>query len=307
MPAARCTDQRPLASHGSCGEGRTATPSLVRHDALMEGRAPFTTPEAEELVRQERLLAELTEQLATKETEFATTGAAFARFRAVYLRRFAPLYAELDRLEAEIAARLALNDATPAAHARAVDAEARAADSAKAVEEAVESPEGHVEQVDAVPGGSASELRDLYRQAAKMVHPDLVTDETDRARRTKLMAAITEAYAAGDADAIRRIVAGEAARPEAITGNDIASRLVRTIRKTAQVRVRLTELEQVAESLESDPLFQLFGEVRPAWEIRDGDPLAEDEAELRTQIAAAQARLAALIIAAAQSGGYVIT
>ena len=140
-----------------------------------------------------------------------------------------------------------------------------------------------------------------------MVHPDLVTDETDRARRTKLMAALTEAYAAGDAGAIRRIVAGEAARPEAITGGDVASRLVRTIRKIAQIRERLTELDQVAEALESDPLFQLFGEVRPAWEIRDGDPLAEDESELWTRIASAQARLAALVMVAAPPGGYVIT
>lgn len=287
--------QPEAALHGWCGDGRAATPSLVRHDALMEGSAPFPTPEAEELDRQERLLAELTEQLATRETEFATTGAAFAHFRAVYLRRFAPLYAELDRLESEIAARLALNEATPAAHARAVDAEARAADSAKAVEEAAESPEGQVDQVDSARGSPALELRDLYRQAAKMIHPDLVIDETDRARRTKLMAALTAAYAAGDADAIRRIVAGEAARPEAITGDDVASRLVRTIRKTAQVRARLTELERVEESLASDPLFQLFGQVPPAWEIGGGDPLAEDEAELRTQIASAQARLAALI------------
>ena len=267
----------------------------------------FTTPEAEELDRQERLLAELTEQLATRETEFATTGAAFARFRAAYLRRFAPLYAELDRIEAEIAARLALSEATPAAHARAADAKALAADSAKAVEEAAESPEGHVDQDDAAHGSPAAELRDLYRQAAKMVHPDLVTDEADRARRTKLMAAITEAYAAGDAGAIRRIVAGEAARPEAVAGDDVASNLVRTIRKVAQVLVRLTELEQIAGTLESDPLFRLFGEVRSVWETGDRDPLADDEAELRRQIALAQARLAALVMAAAQPGGHVIT
>lgn len=273
----------------------------------MAGSTPFTTPEADELDRQERLLAELTEQLATRETEFATTGAQLARFRAAYLRRFAPLYAELDRIEAEIAARLAESEATPAAQARVIDAEARAADSAKAVDEATRSSARADDSVDTIDGGPTHELRDLYRQAAKLVHPDLVTDETDRARRTKLMAALTEAYAAGDPDAIRRIVAGEAARPEAITGDDIASRLVRTIRKVAQVRERLTELDQVAKALESDPLYRLFGEARPAWENRGGDPLAEDEAELRTQIASAQARLAALVVAAAQPGGHVIT
>ena len=49
------------------------------------------TPEDEHLAEQERLFAEL--------AEFATIGAEFARFRATYLARFAPLYSELDRLE----------------------------------------------------------------------------------------------------------------------------------------------------------------------------------------------------------------
>ena len=273
----------------------------------MAGSTSFTTPEAEELDRQERLLAELTEQLATRETEFATTGAAFARFRAAYLRRFAPLYAELDRLEAKIAARLAEGESTPEADARAADAAARAGDSAEAVEQADRSPDDRVDEVDPIRGSPAPELRDLYRQAAKMIHPDLVTDETDRARRTKLMAALSEAYAAGDASAIRRVVAGEAARPEAIIGGDIASRLIRTIRKVAQVRERLTELHQVTEALESDPLYRLFGEARLAWQDRAGDPLAEDEAGLRMQIASAGARLAALVVLDAQRGASAST
>jgi hypothetical protein len=271
----------------------------------MAGNTPFRTPEADELDRQERLLTELTEQLATRETEFATTGAQFARFRAAYLRRFAPLYAELDRIEAEIAARLAQIEATPAAQARVTDAEARADDSAKAAEEAILSSAEATDHVHADHGGPSRELRDLYRQAAKMVHPDLVTDETDRARRTKLMAALTAAYAAGDADAIRRIVASEAARPEAITGDDVGSRLVRTIRKIAQVRDRLTQLDQVAVALESDPLFQLFGQLRPVWETRGGDALTDDEAELQTQINSARARLAALTGSAATRGSSV--
>ena len=61
------------------------------------------SPEEQHLADQERLLADLTEQLATKEAEFATVNAQFDRFRTSYLARFAPLYAELDRLEAEIA------------------------------------------------------------------------------------------------------------------------------------------------------------------------------------------------------------
>ncbi len=258
----------------------------------------FRTPEAEELDRQERLLAELTEQLATKETEFATTGAEFARFRAHYLHRFAPLYAELDRLEAEIARRVALAEDTPAAYAKAAAAAALATESARAGEEADRSPTTDAE---GAPGGTGPslELNDLYRQAAKSIHPDLATDDEERARRTGLMAKLNAAYEARDADAIRRIVGGEAARPEAITGEDVASRLVRTIRKIAQIRWRFTELVRLTEAIETDPLFRLFGEIREGWEV-GGDPLAEDEADLRTQIVSAGARLAGLVMPDAQ-------
>jgi hypothetical protein len=51
---------------------------------------PRSTPEAKHLAEQERLLADLTEKLATKETEFAAFGAGFARFRAHYLQRLVP-------------------------------------------------------------------------------------------------------------------------------------------------------------------------------------------------------------------------
>lgn len=100
------------------------------------------------------------------------------------------------------------------------------------------------------------------------------------------MAALNAAYAAGDAEAIARMIDGEAARPEAIIGDDVASRLVRVIRKLAQVRNRLTALAQMGEELRADPLFTLFAQCRDPWQS-GGDPLAEDEASLRTRIVTA--------------------
>jgi hypothetical protein len=258
---------------------------------------PRLTPEAEHLAEQERLLEELTEHLTAREAEFAETGSAFARFRAEYLRRFAPLYTELDRLEAEIASRLAQEEATPAAHAKAADAAARAEESQRALADgSAGAPEADDETGPASP---APELKVLYRDAAKRIHPDLATDEAEKERRHTLMAALNAAYAAGDADAIQRILDGEASRPEAITGDDIGAQLMRTIRRNAQVRVRFTELVELTEALRSDPLFILFEASRADWEVGH-DPLAADEASLRERIASAHARLAALVMAAAK-------
>jgi hypothetical protein len=60
------------------------------------------TPEEEHLAEQQAILEGLSEELAAREVGFAESGARFARFRDAYLRRFAPLYAEFDGLEAQI-------------------------------------------------------------------------------------------------------------------------------------------------------------------------------------------------------------
>ena len=183
-------------------------------------------------------------------------------------------------------------------HARAAEASARASESAGAADEAAERAiESGDEEPD--PSGPSAELRDLFRQAAKQFHPDLAGDDAERARRTKLMAALNSAYQAGDADAIRRMLAGEAARPEAIKGDDVGSRIVRVFRKLAQIRARFTELVQLHAALDADPLFALFSQVRDQWQAGT-DPLAEDEADLRTKSVSAQARLAALVTADAK-------
>ena len=259
------------------------------------------TPEAAYLAEQEQLLADLTEQLANEETEFASTSAEFDRFRVQYLRRFAPLYAALDSLEAEIARRRAVRANTVAAHAAAAEAASRAEESGEALRAAFDPVDGPVGD-DVSRPEAPPELRDLYREAAKMIHPDLATDDEERSRRTSLMKSLNAAYAAADADAMARIIDGEASRPEAVTGDDVASRLVRVIRKLAQVRDRIDEIIRLSEALEADPLFVLFTQCRDALPLHE-DPLAEDEVRLRARIAAARARRDALAKAEAGARG----
>lgn len=248
------------------------------------------SPEEEHLADQERHLADLTEQLATKEAEFATVGAEFVRFRMTYLARFAPLYSEFDRLEAEIARLLADGIEPNAAAAdgvrvRAEEAEVRAAESASAAEAAEGEP-------DTSPGPTA-DLKALFREVAKAIHPDLAGDDAERVRRTRIMAAASEAYAFGDEAALRRILDGEAARPETVVGDDIGARLVRVLRKIAQVRGRFTELDDLHEALTDDPMWTLFETVRTATGTGE-NPLGETEADLRARTRTAQAWLAAL-------------
>ncbi|MFN8620613.1 MAG: hypothetical protein U0869_07730 [Chloroflexota bacterium] len=250
------------------------------------------TPEEEHLAGQERMLDELTERLTAQEAEFSTTGSLFARFRAEYIRRLASLYAELDRVEAEIARRIATDQMTTSAWMEAAQADARAEESRKALGDGAEkAPDG------ATPTAPSLEVKALYRDAAKRIHPDLATDEVEKKRRHGLMAALNDAYAAGDAAAIERILDGESSRPEAIEGDDVGARLMRVIRRIAQVRRRIEELDDLTEALRSDPMFVLF-EISLADWTAGLDPLAGDEAALRERIASARARLAALVLSA---------
>jgi hypothetical protein len=139
----------------------------------------------------------------------------------------------------------------------------------------------------------APSLKALYREVAKAVHPDLATDEAEKARRTILMSAASAAYAAGDEATLRRILEDEAMRPEGVVGDDIGLRLVRVLRQIAQVRGRLEALSRLQHDLEVDPMWTLFEKVQAAVAMGE-DPLEESERDLRRHIRAARARLAAL-------------
>lgn len=256
---------------------------------------PRPTPEAEHLAEQESLLAELVDQLARQEEALAESASQLAKFREEYLRRFGPLYAEYDRLQAEIARRIAESSGTPEAINEAEDAARRATASQESTGDEAQ-PQAPVLSRQA----PSPDLKALFREAAKRIHPDLATDEDEKSRRHELMAALNAAYDQGDAQAIQNILAGEDARPEAITGDDVGARLMRTIRKIAQVRRRFTELVSLTESLEADPLYRLFQECRDLWEAGD-DPLALDEAALRERIAESHIALAQLIAEGARA------
>ena len=254
--------------------------------------------EEERLATEERLLAELTEALAWREAEFAADGLALARFRLSYLARFAALYAELDRLEAEILGLIA--ERTPAsapeaetARTRAEAAQARADESERAAEGAAEDTTIRTEP--------SADIKDLYREVAKAVHPDLATDDEDRDRRTRLMVAANLAYSEADADALRSILDGEAARACPISGDDTEARLARVLRQIAQVRARFEELAALRAVLRADPMWALYLTVCEASE-GGGDPLERIERDLRWGIRAARERLAALRVDTGTSG-----
>ncbi len=244
-------------------------------------------PEEEELAKLKVRLAQLEDELADREVELATQRRQLAGFLAFYLERVGTRLAELDGLEVEIAALLARGDPTPEAEETLREAQQRADDSTRALGD---DPERLAEEAAASQREIPVDLKQLYRQVAKAVHPDLALDEEDRKVRERLMGEANTAYAAGDVERLRSILGDWESRPEVVGGEGVAAELVRHIRAIAAVEARLAEISDELEMLCSQDTFRLFEKTEQARE-EGRDLIAEMVAEIEERIALARAKL----------------
>jgi hypothetical protein len=243
-------------------------------------------PEEKELARLEAEQTDLKEQVTASELVLETTKTETAQFQHRYYRAVGRLYAQLDELDAHIAnlrTEQAPDDAPLKAQARAAKQQAK-----KSAEEA-----GLVEAQPEPPPVITSGLKQAYRQAVKLIHPDLATTEHERQRRTELMALVNLAYERGDQEAIEKVIADFGQDPEAIVGEDTASRIVKAIRRLAQLRRRLAEVQQEIEAIKRSEISQLKHTVEET-EKMGGDPLGDLAKQLTQEISERQIRLNAM-------------
>ena len=240
--------------------------------------ARFRSPEEEELERKHTELERLRETLADVELELATLRADLITFERRYMNTVGRRYAKLDELEARLAEATARrHPKDPSARQKAESSRARARESAEAMGDADQERSAR----DFKP---SEELKSLYRQAARELHPDLTTDERDRPRREKAMAELNEAYEECDIERIRRILDEWRSSPEHVHGDDTAAQLVRVIREIAQVRKRLAAIKGEIEELARGELSRLKKQVEEV-AARGQDLLAEIAEKLDAQIA----------------------
>jgi hypothetical protein len=115
------------------------------------------------------------------------------------------------------------------------------------------------------------------------MHPDLAISAHERQRRTKLMVSLNLAYERGDLTEIARLVAEFGQDPEAIVGEDVASRIVKAIRRIAQLRRRLGELQIEMDANQKTEGFRLRQTVETA-EAIGADPLGDLAQQLTKEI-----------------------
>jgi hypothetical protein len=246
------------------------------------------TPEERELSRKLCELSELETALAQRELDLATLKAELHTFETKYIRIVGVCYAELDEIEAQIAeAEARLKPKDNKIQEKATQARAQAQESAQAAGVAQEPTEEKFEP--------SENLKKLYREVAKRIHPDLAIDEKERTRRQQLMADANRAYEEGDEAKLRAILEEWESSPESVKGEGTATELVRVIRKIAQVENRLRVIETNIAHLEDSDLYQLRTGVEAA-ENKGRDLLAEMALRVKEKIALANERLARITV-----------
>jgi hypothetical protein len=138
----------------------------------------------------------LRDRLAEIEAEHASLKAELRAFQADYMRHVGVLMAQVHDLEARILAIAAERSGEPA------DREA-----ARAAGERAERTYAEMRAVP-VAGGPlpTGDVKQLFREAAKRMHPDLIQDPEGRMHAQAFMKRLNEAYRTVDADAIRDLL-----------------------------------------------------------------------------------------------------
>ncbi len=137
------------------------------------------------------------------------------------------------------------------------------------------------------------DLKQIYRELAKRAHPDLATDENDRAVRSQRMVEINALYAKQDLEGLRRILRQlETGR---LAPNETPEqRLMRLKHERLSLDAAIRHAKAEIADLNRDPLMALKLEAALA-RSRGRDVLAETVQQVKTKLTEAESELQGLI------------
>jgi hypothetical protein len=228
----------------------------------------------------DREAARLRDRLAEIEVEQATLEAELAAFNSDYMGVVMTVLLDVQELEARILAIMA-------ARSGASD-DAHAAQSARA---RVNGTTAHIRAVPKPPGPlPTGDIKRLFRDAAKRMHPDLAGGDEARGHAEAFMKRLNTAYRAGDAEAIVNLLGQWEASP---FGAGRADGATRSARRVGALGDAVNRAEHRLEELRSSELAQLLDRAMAA-AAAGGDLLADMRRDAEAALVRARARLAEL-------------
>jgi hypothetical protein len=231
----------------------------------------------------DRETARLRDRLAEIEVEQATLEAELAAFNADYMRVVMTVMLDVQELEARILAIVATRSGD--------DDDADAAQSAR---RRVNETTAHIRAVPKSPGPvPTGDLKKLFRDAAKRMHPDLAPDEEARGHAEAFMKRLNTAYRAGDAEAIVNLLGQWEASPFGTGTGDDAARSAQAARRVGALGDAVRRAEQRLEELRASELALLLDRAM-ATAAAGGDLLADMRRDAEAALVRARTRLAEL-------------
>jgi len=238
----------------------------------------MTTPEEKELETKKAQLAELEDTLASHELDLITLKAELSTFQGIYIQTVGRLLVEVDEVEAQIAEKLAKKNPSTTTKESAKVSREQASQSFRDYEK---------ESLPKLPIKdfvATEELKKLFRDVAKKIHPDLAKSEKDRIIREDLMKKLNEAYQNGDIEKIKSILVEYESSPDLIEGKDIGAELIRTIRNIALVSSRVNQIKDEIQILVNSDIYDFKNKVAQGRE-KGRDLLQEMANQLAVQLA----------------------
>lgn len=240
-------------------------------------------PEEIELEKKRRKLERLKDRLADREEEMAELRAELEQTEANYTMEVGRFYAELDEIEALIAEEdLKLVPDDEEIKKKVEELRRRAEESAAELAEANQSCNNKF--------NPTPEAKKAYHNLARMIHPDLATDDAERERRHTLMARLNDAYADGDQNLLNKLVEEYRDSPDFVRGDSIGDELVRVIRQISQVAARLRELKSEKLKAELSESYAMREKVR-AEQLEGRNYFRQMSERTKTHIMKAKRRL----------------
>ena len=227
-------------------------------------------------------LDELESRLVEREAALAAFKAELRDLQDAYLDKMGAWQAQLAELDAAIA------EAEIAAGLRSAD-DPDEDDDEEAAPDADSSSEPRACASRPAP---TDDLRRIFRDVAKAVHPDLGANDPARYRRHSLMAEANRAYANRDEDRLRLILRAWE-RSADVPPEDAADAASRLRRQTAEIEARLVAIEMEFAELKRSAIWQLRLKIDDA-RAQGWDLFAEMLMHIKREISRANARLAVL-------------
>jgi hypothetical protein len=219
-------------------------------------------------------------RVAERERELTRIKADLLDLQARYFAEVGSLYATLGDLEssvAEIEIRLGLRP-PPLDEADDTD------DAGSGAGEAAGCSNRSAPSVD---------LRRVFRDVARAVHPDRARDQASRYRRHSLMAEANRAYAERDEDRLRLILRAWESSADAVVEDGPDADRRRAERRAAMLEEQLVAMDLELAGLRASAIWRLKTRIDEA-RAQGWDLLTEIVREVQREIARARSRLAAL-------------